>query len=176
MKKIYILLMNTNTLPSKLIKFITRYEYSHVGISLEKNCNIIYSFGRKKLHSILNGGFTIEYKDGKFFNRFNKTKCKIYEVNINDEQYKNVKNILNNMESNIDDYKYDFLGIIPRFFGIPVVIKHRYVCSYFVAFVLEKAKICNFNKKVCLTVPKDFENLKEFNEIYTGNYKLYKNQ
>lgn len=44
MKKIYILLMHTNTIPAKIIKFVTRYEYSHVGISLEKNCNTIYSF------------------------------------------------------------------------------------------------------------------------------------
>ena len=43
MKKVYILLMHTNTMPSKIIKFFTRYQYTHVGIALEKNCENICS-------------------------------------------------------------------------------------------------------------------------------------
>ena len=39
MKKIYILLMHTNTKPSKFVKLMTKYEYSHVAISLEKECS-----------------------------------------------------------------------------------------------------------------------------------------
>lgn len=52
--------------------------------------------------------------------------------------------------------------------------KNRYVCSYFVADVLQKAEIYNFNKKVCFIKPKDFEKLSILNEIYTGKYSLYK--
>ena len=40
--------MHTYTIPSRLIKRITNYEYSHIAISLDRNCNTIYSFGRKK--------------------------------------------------------------------------------------------------------------------------------
>ena len=32
MKKIYILLMHTKTIPSKIVRFFTRYKYSHVAI------------------------------------------------------------------------------------------------------------------------------------------------
>ena len=60
MKNIYLLLMHTHTIPSKIVKIFTRYEYSHVGISLDENCDTIYSFGRRKLNSILDGGFSIE--------------------------------------------------------------------------------------------------------------------
>lgn len=42
MKKIYLILMHTYTIPSRLVRLFTRYEYSHVGISLEKECNKIY--------------------------------------------------------------------------------------------------------------------------------------
>ena len=79
MEKIYLVLMHTNTVPSKVVKFFTRYEYSHVGIALEKECNTIYSFGRRNVNSILNGGFVAEEKDGKFFEKFNNTVCKIYD-------------------------------------------------------------------------------------------------
>lgn len=173
MKKVYILLMHTNTIPSKLIKFFTRYKYSHVGIALEKDCKTIYSFGRKSLRFIFNAGFSIENKDGEFFKVFNNTMCKIYELEITERQYQNLKNIIDNMSLNIDDYKYDFVGIIARYFGIPLRFKNKYVCSYFVADVLEKSDIYNFDKKAYKVCPKDFENIEEFKEIYSGDYLTY---
>ena len=173
MKKIYIILMHTNTIPSKIVKFFTKYKYSHVAISLEKPCNKIYSFGRRKVNSILNGGFIAQHKRGEFFNKFNDTTCKIYEINVYEQQYKEVKQILDDMELNAKKYKYDFKGIIPRFFGIPITIKDRFVCSYFVADILEKAEIYKFNKKTCFIKPKDFEKLNKCKEIYCGYYNLY---
>lgn len=174
MNKIYLVLMHTYTIPSRLVRFFTRYEYSHVGISLDKHCEKIYSFGRRNVNSILDGGFIVEHKKGEFFNKFNNTVCKIYEIEVSEEEYKKVNEIINNIELNEEKYKYDFKGIIPRFFGIPITIKDRYVCSYFVADILEKAGIYKFNKKVCFIKPKDFEKLSISNEIYTGKYSLYK--
>ena len=62
MRKIYIIQMNTKTLPSIIISLFTRYSYSHVAISFNRNCDVTYSFGRKSLYSILNGGFVMENK------------------------------------------------------------------------------------------------------------------
>lgn len=173
MKKIYLILMHTNTIPSKLVKFFTRYKYSHVAISLDKNCDTIYSFGRRKVNSILNGGFVIQKKQGEFFKKFDKTTCRIYELDVNEEQYKDVKNILDNMQLNPSKYKYDFIGIIPRFLGTPFTIKNRYVCSYFIADILEKAKIYKFNKKAYFVKPKDFETIQDSKQIYSGLYMTY---
>lgn len=173
MKKIYILLMHTNTIPSKLIKIFTRYPYSHVGISLEKDCNKIYSFGRKNVNSIFDGGFSIEDKTGEFFTKFNKTTCRIYETLITDIQYERLVDILNDIIENKEKYKYDFLGIIPRYFGIPIRIKNYYVCSYFIASLLEDSKIYSFDKKTCMVIPRDFEGMSGFHEIYRGSYRKY---
>ena len=174
MKKIYILLMHTNTLPSKVVKAFTKYEYSHVAISLTRDCYTTYSFGRRKLYNILNGGLTVQKKNGEFFAKFNKTICKIYEVEVTYGQYKKVREIITKMTTNIDDYKYDFIGIVPRFFGIPITFKNKFVCSYFVAEVLKRANICKFEKKTCLMVPKNFENLNGLKKIYSGSYVEYK--
>ena len=176
MKKIYILLMHTNTLPSKFVKLFTNYKYSHVAISLTEDCYMTYSFGRKELHNIFNGGLSVQKKDGEFFSLFNKTECKIYEVNVTDEQYNNVKEKLEYMSENSADYKYDFLGIVPRWLGIPINFKDRFVCSYFVANILETTNICNFNKNACMVLPKDFRNLEELKEIYDGRYLTYKTE
>ncbi len=176
MKKIYIILMHTYTIPSKLIKFFTRYEYTHVCLSLQKECNEIYSFGRKELHSFWNSGMVIEKKTGSFFKKFNKTKCQIYELAVKENSYQKLENILKQMKEKIEDYKYDFVGLIPRYFGIPLVIKNRYVCSFFVAEVLEKAQIIHFKKTPCLIQPQDFSALKELKKIYEGKYLMYKNE
>lgn len=173
MRKIYLLLMHTNTIPSKLVKLFTRFEYSHVAIALEENCNTVYSFGRRNVNNILNGGFSIENKDGEFFKKFKDTTCKIYEITVTDKQYKDVKNMLLLMKKDKEKYKYDFLGIVPRFFGIPISFKNRFVCSYFIAYVLEKNNIFTFNKDIKLCSPKDFENINGLNEIYKGKYLEY---
>ena len=174
MKNIYILLMHTNTAPANFVKFMTNYKYSHVAISLEKPCNVIYSFGRKKLNSVLDAGFTIENKDGEFFKKFNNTYFKIYEIAIQDEQYISLENTIKNMEQNKDTYKYDFFGTAFRYFNIPISFKNKYVCSYFVASLLEENSIHNFNKKTYFVKPKDFEKISGCDEIYKGKYCLYK--
>ena len=69
-------------------------------------------------------------------------------------------------------YKYDFIGIVLRFFKIPVRFKNRYVCSFFVADVLEKAHICKFNKKSRFVEPKDFEKIDGVKQVYEGKYLL----
>ena len=174
MKKIYILLMQTNTRPARIVRFFTRYKYSHVSISLDKNCYTTYSFGRRNVKSILHGGYIIEKKDGKFFTFFNNTTCRIYELEVSDKEYNNLKGLLEDMEKNhYDEYKYDFIGIVLRYFGLPVVRKNKFVCSNFVAYALEKSNIYQFNKRTCMVRPLDFESVENAKKIYEGSYKEY---
>lgn len=172
--KIYVIQMNTKTIPSKFVSLFTMYKYSHVALSFTKTCDITYSFGRRNLYSFLNGGFVIEYKDGEFFKRFSDTNCRIYEIEVTEEQYMSLYDEIENMMDNQDDYKYDYVGIILRYLKLPVTFKNRYVCSYFVAEVLKKSNICEFDKDTCFVKPKDFENLIGFNEIYSGKYTSYR--
>ena len=173
MKKVYVLLMHTNTIPSKFIKLFTGYPYSHVGISLESSCEEIYSFGRKNISSFLRSGFTIEKKNGAFFEKFCQTICQIYEVDVTNTEYEKLNNILQEMVSQKEIYKYDFLGMFLRYFKIPYQKENKYVCSYFVADVLERSGILQFSKKTCFIEPRDFENIEKLNKIYEGFYSTY---
>ena len=174
MKKIYVVQMSTNTVPARIVSLFTMYKYSHIAISFDKSCDVLYSFGRRNLYLALDGGFTIEKKNGKFFKKFDKTKCRVYEASVTDSQYDYLYNVIGCMKNNQDSYKYDFLGIILRYIGVPITFKNKYVCSYFVAELLKNAKIYEFDKKTCFVEPKDFENIDIFNLIYTGEYSLYK--
>ena len=72
-KKIYILQVHTGTIPSKIVKIITNYEYSHVLLSTDNSFKKMYSFGRRNINNPLNGGFIIESYDGLFFKKYSKT-------------------------------------------------------------------------------------------------------
>ena len=174
MKKIYIIQMQTKTIPSRIVKLFTGYGYSHVAISFNKNCDYIYSFGRRGLYSILFGGFTMQKKDGRFFQKYKNTKCRVYEVEVSNQQYNDLVRIIKYMKKNQYDYGYDYLGIVLRFLKVPITFRKKYVCSYFVAELLKEAKVYEFNKRTCFVRPKDFENVDIFNLIYTGKYALYR--
>lgn len=172
--KIYIIQMHTKTIPARLIKLVTRYKYSHIAISFDKSCSTTYSFGRKKYNSIIDCGFVEENKNGKFFEKFKDTKCRIFEISVTKEQYCKLKEKIIYMKDNEDLYKYDFIGIILRYFKVPICFKNKFVCSHFVAKLLEESSIYKFNKKIYFVEPKDFEKMTNVNEIYSGKYLLYK--
>ena len=174
MNKIYIILMDTKTIPSRIVSLFTMYRYSHVAISFDKKCDVIYSFGRRNLYWIFNGGFVVENKDGNFFRRFKDTKCKIYEIDVSRKQYDNLIKIVSEMDKNRNMYKYDFFGIILRYLGLNITFRNKYVCSYFIASLLEGANIYNFDKEIFNITPKDFSKLSGLNLIYTGKYVTYK--
>lgn len=173
MKQVYILLMHTHTRVSEVIRFVTRYGYSHVALSFDESCDVLYSFGRREVHSILNGGLSIERREGEFFRVFPNAACIIYRVDVTEEQYDAARRLVGWMEQFQEIYRYDFLGIALRFLGFPVTFTNRYVCSYFVAYVLEYAGIFRFAKPACLVQPKDFYALDGFKEIYRGKYSVW---
>ncbi len=173
MQKIYILQMHSRTLPANIIKFFTGYPYSHITLSLDSDCYTTYSFGRRKVHSIINSGFITERQDGPFFSYFNKTVCRIFEIEISDEKYERLKAELAVMVEDPYKYRYDMIGIVPRLMGIAFTRKNRFVCSNFVADMLERSDICQFDKPACLIKPRDFESIENIKEIYTGPYKQF---
>ena len=78
------------------------------------------------------------------------------------------------MNSNKDIYGYDYLGIVLRYLKIPIVFKNKYVCSYFVADILKRANVYNFDKETYFIKPRDFSLIDDFNLIYSGKYLMYR--
>ena len=171
MKKIYIILTYSGTIPSKLIKLFTCYSYSHVSISLNKNINTMYSFGRKNVYNPFNGGFIVEKKNGLFYKRFNKTKCLILEIEVENKKYCELRKLLKEYKINQDTYKYDILGLIPRIVNIKIKRKNHKVCSEFVGNLLQSSNIYNFDKEVIK--PIDFMNIPFKKIIYEGSLNKY---
>jgi hypothetical protein len=62
MKKVYIVLTSTTTYLARIIRTYTKDEYSHSSISLDKELNQMYSFGRLNPYIPWWGGFTAVYR------------------------------------------------------------------------------------------------------------------
>ena len=171
MKKIYIVLTHSGTYFSQIIKFFTKFEYTHVSISFDKNIEIMYSFGRKKYNNPLNSGFVKEYKNGVFYKKYSKTRTIILELQIENKKFDKLNKILNKFKNNSDRYGYDIVGLPSRIINIKINRKNHFVCSEFIGYLLESANIYKFKKDIIK--PIDFMNIPNIKIIYEGKLKEY---
>ena len=170
-KKIYIVLTYTGTILSRIVKFYTRKEYSHVSISLDKDLKEMYSFGRKNAYNPFIGGFVHESLESGTFKRFKNTKSEIYSLIISEEQYNIILDTIKKMESKKDLYKFNTLGL----FLVSIKKKYRrkkyFYGAEFVKYLFDKANI-----RVglpALIKPNDFKNIDNIELVYHGILKNY---
>ena len=78
--KVYIVLTKTGTILSKIVRIIKGHKYTHVSISLDKELNEMYSFGRINPYNPFRGNFVHENINWGTFKRFKNTKCVILEM------------------------------------------------------------------------------------------------
>ena len=174
MEKAYIILTNTGTALSKLVRFYTRDEYAHVSISMDKKLKHMYSFGRLNPYNPFIGGFVHEATNRGTFKRFYKTKAKILEIEVSDEQYHELKRAIVKVKKERRIYKFNVLGL----FVIPLKIKYRknhyFYCGEFIKYLIDQAHIENTLPE--LIRPEDFiefEKENHENVVYEGLLRDY---
>ena len=172
MKTIYVVITYTGTMLSKIIKMYTKSEFSHVSISLDLELQQMYSFGRLKPYNLIIGGFVHEYINKGTFKRFYKTKAKICALQVTDEQYKNMKEIISKIEKEKDKYTFNVLGLFAAGFHKKIGKERSFYCAEFVKYVIEKSEIDI--KLPTIIKPEDFKYVEEFETIYTGLLRKYK--
>ena len=172
MKNIYIVLTKDITLVSKLISHIGQVEYSHASISLSKELDCMYSFGRLYKHIPLPAGFIIERFDKGVLGEKKEITGLIIEVQITEEQYNKVENMLNDFVSNKEKYTYNTIGMLGNMFNKEFVSEDSFYCSEFVYYVLKKCGIIELDIPDGLVRPNNLLDIKG-NIIYKGNLKQY---
>ena len=89
-RNIYIVLTQAGTVLSKIIKLFTNGEYGHISLSLDKELNQMYSFGRLNAYNPFIGGFVKEGINIGTFKRFKNTQAEIYSIEVTEDQYKKI--------------------------------------------------------------------------------------
>ena len=171
MKKIYIILTHTGTALSKIIKGFTKDEFSHVSIALDIELKEMYSFGRLNPYNPFWGGFVHEYIDKGTFKRFYKTRAKVYSLEITEQQYEFIKNYIEQIKNNKENYKFNIIGLFAAGFHKKIKKQKSFYCAEFVKYVMEKADVKSDLPDI--VKPEDFKNIKGLQEIYGGLLRKY---
>lgn len=173
-RNVYIIVTQTGTAFSRLLKLFTRAPYNHVSISLDSELGVMYSFARRELHRPWIAGLIREHPlEGMFFIK-QDTQCRVYRLPVTEEQYQTVVGLLQQFMNNYERYRYNFLGLPLILFGIPMDRESHYACSQFVAFLLQKAGILFEDVHYSLVKPYDFCRQDAFELVYEGRLQDYR--
>ncbi|PWU67594.1 MULTISPECIES: hypothetical protein [Gracilibacillus] len=170
-KYIYIMLSDTGTLFTSVIKKYTRAPYNHASISFDSELKEMYSFGRKKPKNPLYGGFVKEDVLTGTFNQYRDTTCVIYKLKVTNREIEKMKRILHIFIKNDDKFLYNILGVIGVSLKEPIEFSNSYFCSQFVAEILKRSGIHLWDKLPAMVTPDDFRTNERMQLIYEG--KLY---
>ena len=131
----------------------------------------MYSFGRLNPYNPFWGGFVQEGINFGTFKRFRKTVCKIYSLKITEEQYNNVRGMIEYIRSSKQLQKFNVIGVCAVGFNKRISFENSFYCAEFVKYVLDKSGIENNLPE--LIKPEDFKNIQDLNEIYSGRLRKY---
>ena len=171
-KQVYILLTNTGSLLTKLIKLYTKKPYNHASIAFDQHLSEVYSFGRKTARNPFIGGFV---KEDVRIGLFKHADCAIYSIAVSESQLQNLRHYLQEIETQQKQYRYNFLGLFGVMFNRPLKRKNAYFCSQFVAYLLNKSTIMKFEKPLALIAPYDLQCVSNLHLVYEGKLKDYQN-
>lgn len=170
-RKVYVLLTDTGTIFTRMIKLYTRKPLNHASIALDDQLSSVYSFGRKRSSNPFIAGFVREnIHDGLFRN----ADCAIFCCSITEKQFQKINHKINEMEENKQDYKYNLIGLFAVMINIEFDRKKAFFCSHFVATVLEESGIeINHQKPLSLVTPSDIKDSASLELVYEGKLSSY---
>lgn len=169
MKEVYIVTTYTGTVLSSMIKHLSKVPYAHVSISLDQALSPMYGMGRVYARTPIIAGLVQENISQGLYALKPNTKCRVYSLMISEQQYDKLRYNLNSTWKNRKSYKYDVKALIRLKINKPKPIKeNKYVCSNFVADILEMSGIKIFEKPSYMIQPKDFLNNNKLQLVYEG--------
>ena len=171
MNKIYIVFTYTGTILARIVKFYTKEDYSHVSIALDKDLNKMYSFGRLNPYNPFIGGFVQESPKYGTFKRFKKTKTKIYSLEVNEKQYKEIVRIIEDINNNKSNYKFNVIGLFAVALKLRVKRERCFYCAEFVKYIFDCSDLSYDLPDIIK--PIDFLSVNGLEEIYSGMLSEY---
>lgn len=169
--KIYLVLTCTGTVLSKIIKYYTRSEFTHVSISLDKNLRRMYSFGRLNPYNPFYGGFVHERIRHGTFKRFKNTMAIIYSLEVDEQQYNTMMSIISIIKKNRRQYKFNIIGLFAVALHLRIQRRMSFYCAEFVKYILENAQVKTNLPNIIK--PEDFRKIPNLQPIYTGKLNEY---
>ncbi|MFO1444830.1 hypothetical protein KDN24_16815 [Bacillus sp. Bva_UNVM-123] len=169
-REVYLLLTDTGTLFTRMIKLYTKECHNHASISFDCHLNEVYSFGRKKPRNPFIGGFVKEDVRSELFKNAN---CAVYVFTVTETQYNNMLKLIREIDENQKKYRYNLLGLFALALNKQINRKHAFFCSHFVATVLQEGRLLETNKHLSMITPQDLKEASSNRLIYQGSLQSY---
>ncbi|WP_206109997.1 hypothetical protein [Paenibacillus albicereus] len=169
---LYILLTDTGTLFTRLIKTYTGAPYNHASLALDPCLRQMFSFGRKDLAHPLAAGFVREEAE-RMCREYPRTTCALLRLDVTEQQYQRACGVIRSFEQTEDRYGYNLFGLLGFVLNLRFEPKDRYFCSQFVAHALERSGIALFDQSPALTAPHQFLEHSELEIVYEGPLSAY---
>lgn len=173
-KKLYVVVSQTGSIVSKILKLLTGARYNHVSVALDETLTPMYSFARKYTYNPFWGAFVREYPGRGALGRFKNTEVVVLELNCSSEQYDAVAARLEKMYREREKYRYNYRGLFSAYFSKKYHKKHHYYCSEFVRDLLERSGIISENSFGDIAKPIDFLRLPQAACVYCGRLRKYR--
>ena len=169
MKKVYLVLTDTGTTFSKMIRKHTGDKYNHISISLREDLSEMYSFGRRNAYIFFYGGFVIEKPRHGTFKRFNKTSALVFELPVEDDAYAIIEDMIQHFISERKRFGYNIRGIFKARKNVNYQGSfRRFYCSQFVSHLLVCARVIPEDFFGGVPTPTKFSMIPSLKPLYEG--------
>ncbi|TMV50185.1 hypothetical protein FE783_11535 [Paenibacillus mesophilus] len=173
-KKIYILLTDTGTWLSRMIKAYTKEPFNHASLAFDEDLHEVYSFGRKYESNPFLGGFVKEnLLSPLFLDDKRETTCAVYCCEVGKAAYERIRHTVKELELREDDYKYNALGLLGVALNFKLKRKNAYFCSQFVSEMFLAGGVALTGKCPEFTTPGDLVKSRHASLLYTGSLRNY---
>ena len=171
---IYIVVSQTGTILSSILKHVTGYKYNHASLSLSADLSTMYSFGRIHPYNPVWGGFVQESPSSGTFKRFSGTEVVVLAVPVPKETYAALADHLREMYCHRRSYHYNYLGLFLGGLHICWQQDHCYYCSEFVRDILVRHSVIQPDEVDAIVHPAQFLSIPGALVIYEGKLRNYK--
>lgn len=173
-KKLYILLTDTGTWFTRMIKAYTKEPFNHASLAFDEELRDVYSFGRKYESNPFRGGFVKENMTSPlFWDEKRNTTCAVYECEVGKAAYERIRRTVERMERSEGEYKYNGIGLLGVVLRLKISRRRAYFCSQFVAAMFQAGGISLSGKCPELTTPGDLGRAECAKLVYTGGLRHY---
>ena len=171
-RSIYVVVTRTGTSVARAIRVFSRMPYSHVSLSADASLHQLYSFCRNYRPIPLPATFNTELIGEGTLGRFSTIPCEVYEVRLTEAQSERFQDMIEHFCDHRKQYSYSILGLLWVKLQIKRELQKKFVCSQFVAYVLEECGV-TLEKPPCLYSPDDLRYLPDAKLVYRGELNRY---
>lgn len=170
---LYVLLTDTGTLFTTMIKNFTSAPYNHASLAMDEDLADLFSFGRKSPGNPLSAGFVEEDVYEGTFRRYPNTRCALLKIRVSPEQRAEAWRVIRAFQREKEAYRYNLIGLFGVMMNYDLRRKNAYFCSQFVAEALRRSGLKLFDRPSSLVTPDHFLRNSSFEKVYEGNLYDY---